>query len=245
MTTNSEHRKFLDNLFDAFTILGRGSYVSVYDVNGKITRYSPVAVELFGLSGEYVQGDYKLWADYIHPEDRFAYTRTMKALIDGETKSYDLTYRTRLKDGTYAMLRYIGATILDVDGKPDIIGGIMINEGLIESIDPVTLLRNQYGFSRDIAAAIELNRNCVAVLCGINKMDNINAEHGYTFGNSVLQEAAWLLQEAVGQEGTVYRMNGAKFAFLTESLSPEEVAVKYEKLRRAAQAGLSVENVHD
>ena len=243
MTTNSEHRKFLDNLFDAFTILGRGSYVSVYDVNGKITRYSPVAVELFGLSGEYVQGDYKLWADYIHPEDRFAYTRTMKALIDGETKSYDLTYRTRLKDGTYAMLRYIGATIFDVDGKPDIIGGIIINEGLIESIDPVTLLRNQYGFSRDIAAAIELNRNCVAVLCGINKMDNINAEHGYTFGNSVLQEAAWLLQEAVGQEGTVYRMNGAKFAFLTESLSPEEVAVKYEKLRRAAQAGLSVENV--
>ena len=38
-------------------------------------------------------------------------------------------------------------------------------------------------------------------------------------------------------------MDGAKFAFLTESLSPEEVAVKYEKLRRAAQAGLHVENV--
>ncbi|MBR3050692.1 MAG: EAL domain-containing protein, partial [Selenomonadaceae bacterium] len=66
---------------------------------------------------------------------------------------------------------------------------------------------------------------------------------GYAFGNSVLQQAAWLLQEAIGQDGTVYRMEGAKFAFLTETLSPEEVAVKYEKLRRAAQAGLPVENV--
>ncbi|MBR2733246.1 MAG: EAL domain-containing protein, partial [Selenomonadaceae bacterium] len=112
-----------------------------------------------------------------------------------------------------------------------------------ESTDPVTLLRNRYGFFRDLIAAVELKRSCVVMLCGINKMNNINAEHGYTFGNSVLQQAAWLLQEAVGQDGTVYRMNGAKFAFLTETLSPEEVAVKYEKLRRAAQAGLPVENV--
>ena len=47
----------------------------------------------------------------------------------------------------------------------------------------------------------------------------------------------------MGQDGTIYRMDGAKFAFLTESLSPEEVAVKYEKIRRAAQAGLPVESV--
>ena len=237
-----EHRKILDDLFNAYTIIGRGNYVAVYDVANNVSRFTPAAVELFGLDGEYVASGYEDWSEYIHPEDRFVYMRTIKAIFSGELQNYDLTCRTRLKDGTYATLRYMGAGI-GGDGKPELVGGIIINEGLTESTDPVTFLRNRYGFFRDLSAAIELKRTCVAMLCGINRMNQINEEHGYAFGNSVLQQTGWLLQEAVGQEGTVYRMDGAKFAFLTESLSPEEVAVKYEKLRRAAQAGLPVENV--
>lgn len=243
MSNDPEHRKILDDVFNAFSMIGRGNYVAVYDAKDNVTRFSPAAVELFGLTGEYVTADYKEWTNYVHPEDCFSRRQMVDALLSGEIKNYDLTYRTRLKDGSYVVIRHIGSTIFDADGKPDLIGGIMINEGLTESIDPVTLLRNQYGFFRDLIAAIELNRHCVAVLCGIDRMNNINEEHGYAFGNSVLQQAGWLLQEAVGQDGTVYRMDGAKFAFLTESLSPEEVAVRYEKLRRAAQAGLPVENV--
>ena len=237
-----EHSKILDDLFNAYTIIGRGNYVAVYDVANNVSRFTPAAVELFGLDGEYVASGYEDWSEYIHPEDRFVYMRTIKAIFSGELQNYDLTCRTRLKDGTYATLRYMGAGI-GGDGKPELVGGIIINEGLTESTDPVTFLRNRYGFFRDLSAAIELKRTCVAMLCGINRMNQINEEHGYAFGNSVLQQTGWLLQEAVGQEGTVYRMDGAKFAFLTESLSPEEVAVKYEKLRRAAQAGLPVENV--
>lgn len=243
MAENIEHREILDDLFRAYTIIGRGSYVSVYDVKDKVTRFSPAVVELLDLAGEYIPSGDTVWNEYVHPEDKLAYLRTMKNLLEGKIKSYDLSYRTRLKDGSYANMRYIGSTIFDTDGKPDLIGSIIINEGLIETTDLVTMLPNQYGFFRDLSAVIELKKSCVAVLCGINRMSNINEEHGYAFGNSVLQQAGWLLQEAVGQDGTVYRMNGARFAFLTESLSPEEVAVKYEKLRRAAQAGLPVENV--
>ena len=242
MAEKVEHRKILDDLFNAFTMIGRGNYVTVYDAKTNITRLSPAAAELFGLDSEYISGDVA-WNDYVHPEDKFIYSRTIKNLLSGEAKGYDLSYRTRLKDGSYANLRYIGSTIFDADGKPEIIGRIIINEGLTETTDLVTILPNQYGFFRDLSAAIELKRNFVAVLCGINRMNNINEEHGYAFGNAVLQQAGWLLQEAVGQEGTVYRMDGAKFAFISESLSPEEVAVRYEKLRRAAQAGLPVENV--
>lgn len=241
--TNTKHRKILDDLFNAFTMVGRGNHVTVYDVKNNETRFSSTIVELFDLPGEYVPSSNEIWENHIHPEDINSYRRTMKALLNGEINGYDLSYRTRLKDGSYALVRYIGSTIFDSEGKPDIIGGIMINEGIAAVTDPVTLLRNQYGFFRDLVAAIELKRNCVIVLCGINHMNKINEEHGYLFGNAVLQQTAWTLQELIGQDGTVYRMEGAKFAFLTESLSPEEVAVKYEKLRRAALAGLPVENV--
>ncbi|MBR4151373.1 MAG: EAL domain-containing protein [Selenomonadaceae bacterium] len=243
MTEKIEHRKILDDLFNAYTMIGRGNYVGVYDAKDKLTRFSPAAVELFGLSGEYLSLEEMDWTKYIYSEDKFLFTKTIKNLVDGEAKGYDLTCRTRLKDGSFANLRYIGATVFDAEGKPDIIGGIIINEGLAETTDLITLLPNQYGFLRDLSAAIELKKKCVIVLCGVNRMNSINDEHGYAFGNAVLQQAGWLLQEAVGQDGTVYRMDGARFAFLTESLSPEEVAVRYEKLRRAAQAGLPVENV--
>lgn len=238
-----EHRKIIDDLFRACTLIGRGNYVVIYDVKENLTRFSPAIVELLGFAGEYVPEGKDVWNEHIHPEDKHLYAHTMKNLLSGEVKGYDSSYRVRLKDGSYANIRCIGSTIFDGDGKPDIIGGIIINEGLIETTDIVTMLPNQYGFFRDLAAVIELKKSCVAVLCGVNRMNNINEEHGYTFGNSVLQQAGWLLQEAVGQEGTVYRMEGAKFAFISETLSPEEVAVKYEKLRRAAQAGLPVENV--
>ena len=238
-----EHRKFLDDVFNAFMIVGHSNYVTVYDVKEKVARFSPAVLELFGLTDEYFYSDGDELGKYTYPEDKLIYKKTMQSLLSGEVKGYDLTYRTRLKDGTYAALRYTGAVIDDAEGKPEIIGGIIINEGLTDSTDPVTLLRNEYGFFSDLKAAIELKKNCVVVLCGINKLNSINEEHGYSFGNSVLQQAGWLLQEAVGSDGTVYRMGGAKFAFLTESLSPEEVALKYEKLRRAALAGLPVENL--
>ncbi|MBR6888358.1 MAG: EAL domain-containing protein [Selenomonadaceae bacterium] len=243
MENHSEHLKFLDNLFSTFTIIARGNYVVLYDVKKRITRVTPAAADLLGLPGEYIPSGDDVWETHIHPEDRLTYRRNMKALLSGESRGYDLTYRTQLKDGSYAVVRYAGSTIFDAEDKPIVIGGILINEGVTAVTDPVTLLRNQYGFFRDLVAAIELKRNCVIVLCGINRMNGINEEHGYSFGNSVLQQAAWLLQDVVGQEGTVYRMEGAKFAFLTESLSPEELAVKYEKIRRAALAGLPVENV--
>ncbi|MCR5833716.1 MAG: EAL domain-containing protein [Selenomonadaceae bacterium] len=243
MTTILNHRKILDDVFNAYTIMAHGSYVLLLDVKSKVIRYCPELVEAFGLRDEYLPDGEVNWSDFIHPQERFGFKHTMRALLNGEIKAYDRYYRTRLKDGTYAKLRYIGSIVRDEDGSPALIGGILINEGLTESIDSVTLLRNHYGFFRDLVAALELNRSCVVMLCGINKMSDINEEHGYPFGNAVLQQTGWLLQEIFGNDGTVYRMAGAKFAFLSDTLSPEEVEAKYEKVRRAAQAGIAVENV--
>ena len=142
MTKNLAHRKILDDVFNAFTVLGRGNYVSICDVKEKILRCSPAAVEAFGLADEYIS-DYELdRPNFIHPEDRFKFTRTMSGILNGETHNYDITCRTKLKDGTYASIRYIGAAI-GGDTKPELVGGILINEGLTESTDPVTLLRNR------------------------------------------------------------------------------------------------------
>ena len=239
---NLSSRKFLDDLFEAFMIISRGEHVSLYDVKNNLTRYSPAFVELFGVP-EYIYDGAEDWTDKIHPEDRRRYKMVMDDLIAGNLSGYDLSYRVRLLDGSYAVTRNIGAVIRNDDNVPAYIGGIMINEGLVESTDPVTVLRNQSGFFQDISAAIELKKNCVILLLGINKMSLINSENGYDFGNKVLQHLTWFLQEHLGLDGSLYRMNGAKFAFVTENFSAEEISAKYEKIRRSLLGGLPMENM--
>ena len=236
-------RPILDDLFDAYTILGKGNYVSLYDIKGNMTRYSPAYVELFGLKGEYVPTGADDWSDLVHPEDLPHYTKVMGDLLKGNAKNYDISYRVRLKDGSYALMRFLGTILRDSDGNPELIGGITINEGLMENTDPVTVLRNQYGFFQDLKAAIELKKSAVMLLIKIFGMGNINTSHGYGYGNNVLRQTGWLLQETFGQSGTVYRMEGAKFAVFSEQLSKKEAAEKYEEIRLIMSGGLPVGDV--
>ena len=87
-------RQYLDDEFDAFSMLAGGNYVSLYDVRAKLTRYSLGAVELFGLPGEYIEDGAFSWADRVHPEDRKRYQDIMGKLIACETLTYDLNYRS-------------------------------------------------------------------------------------------------------------------------------------------------------
>ena len=53
MATNMDplQKQMLDDVFDAFTMLSNGGFVSLMHVDGGFTRYSAGAVELFGLPG--------------------------------------------------------------------------------------------------------------------------------------------------------------------------------------------------
>ena len=71
-------------------MIGRGNYVVISDVAGNMTRFTPAAVELFGLEGEYISSGYSDWSKYVHPEDSFKYTRTIKAVLGGELPGFDM-----------------------------------------------------------------------------------------------------------------------------------------------------------
>lgn len=235
-------RKILDDLFDAFTIIAGANYVSLYDVKGQMTRYSRAAVDLFGLPGEYIPDGSDDWADYVHPEDRKRYTSVMGELLAGDAHTYNLTYRVRMKDGNYGMFRFIGAILRTEDtNEPELVGGITLNEGLLENTDSVTVLRNQYGFLRDLETVIDTHQKNVILLLGVSRMSDINEKYGYGYGNHVLQQVGWIIQENAGQYGTVYRMEGAKFAVMTDQLSPGKMAEIYENMRQRLLGGIDVD----
>lgn len=235
-------KQILDDVFDAFQMISGGALVSLMHVEGGVTRWSPSAVELFGLSGEYISNGAMDWTEYVHPEDRKRYLDTMGPLATGDLHAYDLVYRVRLKTGEYSSFRVIGSVLRNDAGAPSLIGGVMINQGLTENTDPITVLPNKYAFYEDLNALMAHDGKAVVLLLGVSKLSRINEGHGYSYGNRVLQEIAWLVQETLGQRGKVYRMDAATFAIVSDSLSRQELAAVYDSIRLRLQRGIRVEN---
>lgn len=236
-------RKILDDLFDSYTLVANGNYVSLYDLKGHTIRCSPAAVDLFGLPGEYMEESTFDWADYVHPEDLARYEDMMGGLLAGIASAYNITYRVRLADGDYGRFRFIGSVLKDELDMPELIGGIIVNEGVTEHTDPITVLRNQDGFFADLATVIKQKREHLVLLIGLEGMGAINEKQGYGFGNHVLQQVGWVLQECAGEDGIVYRMNGAKFAILTDHNSSMRMQAVYDMIRQKLQSGVMVGNV--
>lgn len=234
-------KQMLDDVFDAFQMIAGGALVSLMHAEAGVTRWSPGAVELFGLPGEYVPNGAMDWGDYVHPEDRKRYLDVMVPLAEGMLHSYDLTYRVRTKTGEYYHFRNVGSVLRNEQGKPSLIGGILLNQGLTENTDVITVLPNKYAFFDDLNDLMARDGKAMVLLLGVSKLSRINENHGYSYGNRVLQEMAWLIQETVGERGKVYRMDAATFAVVSETLAREELAAVYDSIRLKLQRGIRVE----
>ena len=240
-----KYKQMLDDVFDAFTMLTEGAIVSLMHVVGGFTRYSASAVDLLGLPGEYIPNGAMDWNDYLHPEDRKRYMDVMMPLMEGKAQTYDLTYRVRTTTGEYTNFRAVGAVLRDADGNPSLIGGALINEGLTESIDPVTVLPNLNGYLQELAKRIQSDKQTISLKVGISRFSQITQLHGYTYGNRLLQEISWLIREITKERATVYRLNGASFALLSDSLSREEIAAIYDMIRYRLQKGVEVNGIRN
>ena len=230
-------KQMLDDVFEAFQMVSGGGCVSVVHRDGGFTRYDPAAVDLFGLPGEYVPNGAIDWTEWLHPEDRKQYEDTLRLLADGKIRSYDVTCRLRVKSGEYNNFRSLGAVLRDGEGNPSLIGGVLINQGAMENTDPVTLLPNRHVLNEILTDRMEEGRQCLVLQVSFRKLSKINREHGYSFGNRILQEVAWLIQETVGSRGKVFRLEDAAFAVLSE-IPRQDLAAVYDSIRLKMQRGV-------
>ena len=238
----NNNRLILNEVFDAFQMLAGGNIVSLYDTSERVTRFSQQAVSLFNLPSEYISDGAYNWTDYIHPDDRHIYTSAMKDLLEGRTLSYDLYYRVLTADGNYIMFRFVGASI-KINDEVKLIGGMMLNEGVTEQIDSVTLLRNQSTLQKDLSLMMKQEQKFSVMLIGIKKFSTINAENGYGFGNKILQQVAWVIQENLPEAAAVYRYSGAKFVVVNRNIDDELMKNVFEKIKNALLSGVVIDDI--
>ena len=242
MDMQENRRQVFDDFFDLFSMIVGDNYVTLYDVKRRVTRFSAAIVDMLALSGDCMADGVFNWTDHIHPEDRHVYEQTMGEIFTLRQHTYDISYRIRMKDGSYHMFRFVGGVIRDDAGHPSIAGGMMISSGVMENIDHVTTMRNINGFFEDMAGADSASSYHLLLL-GFGRLAHINAVDGYGYGSRILREVGAVIEDVVGRDGHVYRMDGAKFAIISSRLSDDGMTMLYEKIRARLRNGVEIDGV--
>lgn len=228
---SDERRVMLDSLFKSFEMVSEGTYVYLCDMKYDFSRWSKSAVDTYGLPSEYMYGAGDIWENQIHPDDRAAYHKGIDEIFSGNASGHDMQYRAKRITGEYDVCTCRGIVIRDPAGEPDYFVGTIRNHGIQGHIDTLTGLRNQYGFFEDLDMCIKRNAEISAILFGISKFSEINEMYGYHFGNRVLQIYARKIYEATGNTGHTYRIDGTKFAVISNTLSIAELQANYNRFR--------------
>ncbi len=237
-----ERRKKVDNLFNALEIAGEGAYVYLCDIKYDFSRWSQTAVDLFGLPSKYMYGAGSIWEEHIHPDDRSVYHEGIQSIFAGASSEHDMQYRTQRADGVYETCSCRGLVMFNEKGEPEYFCGTIKSHEVTSSMDDLTGLRNEYGFFEDLSALIRNRVSANITIIGISRFVEINEIYGYMFGNIVIQKFGRFLFETVANSGKVYRIDGTKFAVISQIYSQKEIARRYRDIRKHFRDGFSVEN---
>lgn len=229
-----------EKMFDAYASASKSRYIFLRNMKTKRSRWSPNAVEFFGMPGEYMDDAYNTFLEHIHPDDKPRFKAEMDAVYAGRQDIHDMEYRARDKDGNYVVCTCKGKLIRDEDGTPAYFAGTISNHGIIGNIDPVTNLYNMYEFLHALQLIREKEIKATVMMIGIKHFSDINDVYGYSFGNAVLKEFAQQLLAVCRRKGIVYRMDGSKFAVCMEGLSREEVLSLYSLIQNIAKKNIFI-----
>ena len=234
--------KKLDRLFEAFSIVAEGTYVYICDMRYDVSRWSTSAVIAFGLPSEYMYAAGEIWEEKIHPDDRETYHKGIEDIFSGTSSGHDMQYRAKNIEGNYDVCTCRGTVLLDDNDNPNYFVGVIRNHGIQSHVDTLTGLRNQYGMMEDLQYNISNQTEMLFTMIGISHFSEYNEVYGYHFGNKILQNFARYIYDFVGNTGSVYRLDGTKFAIISKSGSAEIVKRNYEKVRNHFRKGFKVED---
>ena len=230
-------------IFDGFAETSKRTYIHLCNMQTGISRWSRNAVEYFGLPGEYFDNAGEIWGEHIHPADRDMYFQDIEEVFSGKKSRHDLDYRARNKEGDYVTCTCQGLVLKGENGKADLFVGTIENHGIMDNIDATTNLYNIYEFWQGIRAIRDTDAPHMILMIGITNFSDINAIYGYSFGDKVLHELGGILLDMVRGIGSVYRMDGVRFACILPKCSPNDVETLYARIQHAAKHTLFIDNV--
>ena len=224
-------KRAADRIFEIFSSINDRDYLYMIDLETGITRWSPKAVEYWGLDSEYVADSEKVWKEIVHPDDYETFCRDIGDRLAGSEKWEDIEYRLKNKNGNYVICTCRGLFFRGESGEPDILAGMIINHGIVDNIDPVTSLHNEEALTKTLQKMIEEKAAFFMLKIRIDTFTNLKVLYGFSYGNRVLKKFTEELLKATESKCKIYRLEGPNFVLLGKELSREEIQSIYERVK--------------
>ena len=219
-------------VFSAITDTSDRNYVYMCNMQTNVSRWSKNAVDYFGLPGEYMYDAGSIWEQHIHPDDIAVYREQIDDIFSGRSQKHHVEYRAKNKTGEYVTCTCRGRVLKGDGSRPDLFAGTIENHGIMDNIDATTNLYNIYELSNKILFGIKCRKNICLLMVGVNHFSDINDIYGYDTGNVVLKTIAADFLDAAHYQGSVYRMDGVRFAFYFENKDKEWITEFYDELKQ-------------
>lgn len=222
-------------IFEAFASTSKRSYIYLCNLQTNVSRWSRMAVDYFGLPGEYMYDAGTIWEEYIHPMDREAYRSDIEQVFSGKKLYHDMEYRARNLAGDYVICTCRGTILRGENGEPDLFAGTMVNHGIEDEIDPVTNLHTVMAFLRSVHRTLPVRENITVMNISVRTFAHVNMVYGYMGGNEILKSLAEVIRKLLAERGNVFRLDGPQFAICLKESEREAVRKFYEELQSAAE----------
>ena len=233
-----QYRMALDQLFSSYEVLSPGSFIHLVNLVYNFSKCSKSAVEYFNLPGEYLENDSDAWQALICPEDLAHYKQGLEEVY--QNQNHRIQFRLRNRYGHYVACSSLNSVIFDPRTKtPSYLCTIITKHE--DYLDDTTGPRNQYGFMHDLQNVLNNHARCRVMMFGFRRFSSINDLYGYELGNHILRKTAKEIAERLGPYGTIYRLDGAKFAIITENLPVEKLQAAYCQMQEQCQHGFEID----
>lgn len=229
-----------DKMFSVMEETSQKLYIYVTNLETNVTRWSKGAARFLDIDGEYDYDTSARWLKKVHPDDVLKYQKELDAVYSGKKDRFKLTYRIRTKDDTYVSCTGYGRIIKGDTCDSDLFAGTIINHGIADGIDAITDLPDMAAFTVCLGDVIFRHESVSVLLIGISKYIHINDTYGYKVGDELLRDFSAKLRNLVTKDVSLYKLDGAKFAFVGPYMTESDMRELYEKAKNIAFNDLQI-----
>lgn len=232
----------INKLYDSFAASAnaKGRFFFMLDISLDTARWSPAAVNMFALPGEYIAHNSQVIRNCLAPEDSSSFLADVQAASKGRLERKETQWHMKDKEGKFIPCAVKYFTVKDYAGSPAYIGVAITSLDIDSQTDPVTSLPGQVRFLEHLRSLFATRRHAVILLMGTVNFAEINNLYGYTFGNNVIAALASHLKDLASGSGELFRGEGTMLLFCSETMTAEEMIRLYQGQKNYAQHLLTI-----
>ena len=216
----------------SLTMTGSSFYIYFGDMRKNLYYISDNLKEDLCLPGNIVPNFVSLLEQRIYGPDQQMHVEDTRAMLREKRESHSVRYRIYDKNGELTWLHCRGIMKWNEDKtEPLFFSGSMVSLKNESEVDPITGLLN---LSLALKRISEFNRLGIEtmLMCKVlRKFSDVNHDFGRDIGDAVMKEIGWQLERNLGVQFYFYRIDGARFLAVSQTvLEPEGAVASIQKI---------------